>query len=171
MLPTAAGRNLTWILAVVLWAASSPAARTAQKADAQVLVPQLRKAMEAEAPDWALDKGVELGPGSSGSFFLAWRRGEDRLDVTCDQYDSNEEAVRQLRQLTDRISAGRPRPLPGVADEAHYLGPYGVHGSWRTYFARRWFVCQAGGGPKATTLRLTDTVVKVLDGAIRRPSL
>jgi hypothetical protein len=143
----------------------------AQKADAQVLVQQLRQAMEAAAPDWAFDKGVELGPGASGNFFLAWTHGEYRLDVDCSQYDSNEEAVRQLRQLTYRISAGVPRPLPGVADEANYLGPYGVHGSWRTYFARRWFVCQAGGGPKATILRLTDTVVKVLDGAVRRPSL
>jgi hypothetical protein len=110
---------------------------------------------------------VELGPGRSGSFLVEWTRGEDHLDVDCSQYDSTEEAESRLRQLRYGISAGVPSPLPGVADEAYYLGPYGTKGTWRTYFARRWFVCQAGGGPRAATLRLTDTVIRVLDGAVR----
>ena len=165
MLPTAAGRDLIWIiLAVVLCEAGSPATRTAQKADDEVLVQQLRKAMETDAPEWTFKKGTESGPGRSGGFFLEWTRGEESLNVGCYQYDSTKAAVASLRQLRYRISAGVPGPLSGVADEAYYLGPYGTD-HWRTYFARRWFLCQAGGGAKAATLRLTDTVVKVLDAA------
>jgi hypothetical protein len=61
------------------------------------------------------------------------------------------------------FSAGVPQPLPDVADEAYYLGPYGPRGTWHTYFARRQFVCQTGSGPEATTRTLTDIIGKAID--------
>jgi hypothetical protein len=145
-------------------------ARTAQNADAEVIIQQLRKAMEKDAPEWTFKKGIESGPGRSGDFFLEWTHGDQSLDVSCYQYESAEEAVSSLHQLRHRISAGVPSPLSGVADEAYYLSPYGTDDFWRTYFARRWFVCHAGGGPKEATLRLTATLVKVLDAVALRAS-
>lgn len=156
-------KNLTSCVLGFLCAVVSAGICSAQKADVQVLVQQIRKAMEAQAAEWSFDKGGESGPAASGDFFLGWTRGEDRLTVRCSQYDSPEAAVHEVRQLRRSVSAGVPAPLPGIADEAYYLGPYGRRRTWHVYFARRWFVCQVGGGPEGTTRQLTEIVVKELD--------
>ena len=135
-----------------------------QEVDINRLMADIRTAVAAQIPDFAFYRGGEYGPGSSGNFFLTWSgQDTDRLHLSCNQYRSAEEAITHLRQLRMMISGGVPEPLPGVADEAYYLGAYG----WHTYFARGQFVCQAGGPAEAPTRNLTDIVVKHLGSRVR----
>jgi hypothetical protein len=141
-------------LVPILCAFSCAPALGGHHVDVHALMKQIRSSVEVQLPGWSFLKGGESDPG----FFLRWTRDKSTLHLSCDQYDSAEEAIRGVRRLRLQISATELRPLPGVADEACYLGPYGLSGTWTAYFARRQFVCQAGRrsrnrNPHAVTTR------------------
>jgi hypothetical protein len=134
-----------------------------QGVDIKHLMNDIRADVAVQAPSFSFVKGGETGPGTGGDFFLTWRDGDKDLHVSCDQHSSPEEAIQRLRRLRMAISAGVPDSLPGVADEAYYLGLY----RWHIYFARRQFVCQVGGPGEAPTRGVAAIVVKHIDSSVR----
>lgn len=141
---------------VFLSAVAATVSGVEMEIDISRLMAEIRTAVGAQMPNLSFERGGELRSDLTG-FSLTWTdNGKDRLHVSCSQYSSGDDAIRQLRQMRTMISAGVPKPLHGVADEAYYLNTYG----WHTYFARGVFVCHVGGRTEESTRRLTDIVVK-----------
>ena len=133
--------------------------------DMSGLVSDIRAAVAAQMTTLSFVRGRASGssPGAArGQLSMIWADDSRRLHLLCEQFSSPVEAIRNLRGLRLIISAGVPNPLPGIADEAYYLGASG----WNTYFARNSFVCQVTGPRETQTRTLTNIVVQKIDAAL-----
>jgi hypothetical protein len=72
-------------------------------------------------------------------------------------------AIDELREIHCSIGAGVPAPLPGVTDEACFLGPYGRYGTWIFYFARRHYACSVGSAPEPAARELLGIDIASID--------
>ena len=135
-----------------------------QEVDVHRLMKEIRASVAAQMPELPFKRSGEVGPGASGNFFVTW--GDvARLDLSCHQYPSKDEAIRQLRQQRVTISAGIPHPLSGVADEAYFLS---THPRYTTYFARHHFVCTLSGPDETTARSVTDIVIRQIDSSVSK---
>jgi hypothetical protein len=153
-----------WPLAAAICALTSVLVLHAQPPLVQSLLERIRVAMAGQLPGWTLTVAEARTNGwQRDDLFVQWQRGQSFLDVTCQRHETGDEALAELRSLRRAISAGVPAPLPGVADEAYYIGPYGRLDAWTFYFARRTLVCTVGSAPEHIARQLMEAVIKAID--------